>query len=53
MSDTASVPSSASPYIDELSRRVLIYDGAMGTNIQRHALTAADFGGAAYEGCND
>src|SRR6185312_7327004 len=32
---------------------VLLFDGAMGTNIQRHALTAADFGGAAYEGCND
>jgi 5-methyltetrahydrofolate--homocysteine methyltransferase len=25
----------------------------MGTNIQRHALTAADFGGKEYEGCND
>src|SRR5918912_882028 len=34
-------------------RRVLIYDGAMGTNIQRHRLTAEDFGGKQYEGCND
>jgi 5-methyltetrahydrofolate--homocysteine methyltransferase len=32
---------------------VLIYDGAMGTNIQRHKLSAADFGGPALEGCND
>ena len=44
---------SDSPYIRELAQRVLVFDGAMGTNIQRHALTAADFGGAAYEGCND
>ncbi|MGH7647787.1 MAG: methionine synthase [Gemmatimonadaceae bacterium] len=44
---------SDSPYLRELATRVLVFDGAMGTNIQRHALTAADFGGAAYEGCND
>ncbi|HET7585725.1 MAG TPA: methionine synthase [Gemmatimonadaceae bacterium] len=42
-----------SPYLAALEQRVLIFDGAMGTNIQRHALTAADFGGAATEGCND
>ncbi|HVE78427.1 MAG TPA: homocysteine S-methyltransferase family protein, partial [Gemmatimonadaceae bacterium] len=40
-------------YLDALARRVLIYDGAMGTNIQRHHLTAEDFGGNALEGCND
>ena len=46
--------SSSSPrYLAELSRRVLIFDGAMGTNIQRHHLTAEDFGGKATEGCND
>jgi len=43
----------ASPYLDALARRVLIYDGAMGTNIQRHKLSAADFGGPSLEGCND
>jgi 5-methyltetrahydrofolate--homocysteine methyltransferase len=32
---------------------VLIYDGAMGTNIQRFHLTADDFGGKSLEGCND
>jgi 5-methyltetrahydrofolate--homocysteine methyltransferase len=32
---------------------VLIYDGAMGTNIQLHNPTPADFGGKALEGCND
>src|SRR5579862_5892617 len=57
MSDTSvpqnSAQRSASPYLRELAERVLVFDGAMGTNIQRHALTAADFGGAKYEGCND
>jgi len=42
-----------SRYLQELDRRVLVYDGAMGTNIQRHNLTAADFGGKELEGCND
>jgi 5-methyltetrahydrofolate--homocysteine methyltransferase len=34
-------------------RPVLVFDGAMGTNIQSQNLTAEDFGGAAYEGCNE
>ncbi len=34
-------------------RPTLIFDGAMGTNIQSQNLTAEDFGGAAYEGCNE
>src|SRR3954468_17945354 len=42
-----------SRYLDELNRRVLVYDGAMGTNIQRYNLSADDFGGKALEGCND
>jgi 5-methyltetrahydrofolate--homocysteine methyltransferase len=42
-----------SPYLQALSRRVLVYDGAMGTNIQRYNLSADDFGGKALEGCND
>jgi 5-methyltetrahydrofolate--homocysteine methyltransferase len=40
-----------SAYLAELRQRVLIYDGAMGTSIQRYELSAADFGGR--EGCND
>ncbi|MFL5578648.1 MAG: methionine synthase [Gemmatimonadaceae bacterium] len=48
----ASAPSD-SPYLAALSRRVLVYDGAMGTNIQRHHLTAEDYGGKSLEGCND
>jgi 5-methyltetrahydrofolate--homocysteine methyltransferase len=41
------------PYLSALRDRVLVYDGAMGTNIQRHNPTAEDFGGKALEGCND
>ncbi|HZI40882.1 MAG TPA: homocysteine S-methyltransferase family protein, partial [Gemmatimonadaceae bacterium] len=41
------------PYLEALSARVLIYDGAMGTNIQLHHPTPEDFGGKSLEGCND
>ncbi|HZC06822.1 MAG TPA: homocysteine S-methyltransferase family protein, partial [Ktedonobacterales bacterium] len=41
----------ASLYLAEARRRVLIYDGAMGTQIQNLALTAADYGGERYDGC--
>src|SRR5215217_8963068 len=46
-------PAIKSAYIEALHDRVLIYDGAMGTNIQRYHLTAEDFGGKSLEGCND
>ncbi len=36
-----------------LADRVLVLDGAMGTMLQARNLTAADFGGAALEGCNE
>ena len=42
-----------SAYLRALADRVLVYDGAMGTSIQRHHPTADDFGGKALEGCND
>src|SRR5215831_11792038 len=38
---------------DAFERRVLVLDGAMGTMIQSRNLSAADFGGAQYEGCNE
>lgn len=38
---------------EELEKRVLIFDGAMGTQLQDKQLTAVDFGGAEYEGCNE
>src|SRR3984893_7741103 len=42
-----------SDFLAALANRVLIYDGAMGTNIQRYQLTAEDYGGQATEGCNE
>src|SRR6266567_2000927 len=42
-----------SRFLDVLAHRVLIYDGAMGTNIQRYQLDAEDYGGQATEGCNE
>ncbi len=52
MSDFATT-AATHPYLRALAERVLVYDGAMGTNIQRHNPTAEDFGGKALEGCND
>jgi 5-methyltetrahydrofolate--homocysteine methyltransferase len=40
-------------YLDAVKERVLVYDGAMGTNLQKQNLTAAHFGGERYLGCND
>ncbi len=34
-------------------RPVIVFDGAMGTSLQTQNLTAADFGGPEYEGCNE
>ncbi|MFN2527909.1 MAG: methionine synthase [Candidatus Baltobacteraceae bacterium] len=42
-----------SRYLDELARRVLLFDGAMGTQLMALELADADFGGAAYHGCNE
>jgi 5-methyltetrahydrofolate--homocysteine methyltransferase len=38
---------------DLFAERVLVLDGAMGTEIQARRLTAADFGGPELEGCNE
>ncbi len=43
----------SSRFWQELQRRVLIYDGAMGSLLQTYELTPADFGGQQYEGCNE
>jgi 5-methyltetrahydrofolate--homocysteine methyltransferase len=40
-------------YLSLLHERVVIFDGATGTNIQLRELEADDFGGAALEGCNE
>jgi 5-methyltetrahydrofolate--homocysteine methyltransferase len=40
-------------FLDALQRRVLVFDGATGTNLQTQDLTAEDFGGSELEGCNE
>jgi len=40
-------------FLDATRERVVIFDGATGTNLQLRELTADDFGGAALEGCNE
>ncbi len=40
-------------YLDAVRQRVVIYDGATGTNLQTRGLTADDFGGPTFEGCNE
>jgi 5-methyltetrahydrofolate--homocysteine methyltransferase len=40
-------------YLDALNERVLVFDGAMGTSLQKMNLTAKEFGGERFNGCND
>jgi len=40
-------------YLQLLGERVLVFDGAMGTQIMALELTAEDFGGVRYQGCNE
>ena len=40
-------------YLDALEKKVLVFDGAMGTSLQVQNLTAEHFGGEQYNGCND
>jgi len=37
----------------DLDNKIVLLDGAMGTMIQQQKLSADDFGGEKYEGCND
>lgn len=37
----------------QLEKRILIIDGAMGTMLQNENLTPEDFGGEKYDGCNE
>ncbi|GGJ12901.1 methionine synthase [Alicyclobacillus cellulosilyticus] len=41
------------PLAERLQEKILILDGAMGTMIQSMGLGPGDFGGPAYEGCNE
>lgn len=38
-------------FLDTLRQRVLVFDGAMGTNLQLRDLSIDDFGGPRLEGC--
>jgi 5-methyltetrahydrofolate--homocysteine methyltransferase len=40
-------------YLDALEKKVLVFDGAMGTSLQVQNLTAEHFGGEQFNGCND
>lgn len=40
-------------FIQLLNERVLIFDGATGTNLQSQNLSVDDFGGKEFEGCNE
>ncbi len=40
-------------YLDAITKGVVVFDGATGTNLQIVGLTADDFGGPALEGCNE
>ncbi len=42
-----------SRFLDVLKDNVLIFDGAMGTQLQARELGPDDFGGQRWEGCND
>ncbi|MDQ3782052.1 MAG: methionine synthase, partial [Actinomycetota bacterium] len=40
-------------YLEAVRNRVVIFDGATGTTLQRAELGPDDFGGPAFEGCNE
>jgi len=42
-----------SSYLQELQERVLLFDGAMGTQLMALELTADAFGGPQFSGCNE
>jgi len=39
--------------LDTLKERIVVFDGAMGTNLQVQNLSLDDFGGPLFEGCNE
>lgn len=40
-------------YLDQVEKKVVVFDGAMGTSLQLQQLTAEHFGGETLNGCND
>ncbi len=46
-------PLTQSRYLEAVRQRILVFDGAMGTSLQKLNLSPADFGGEKTAGCND
>src|SRR5438132_9357160 len=42
-----------SSFLEAIGERVVVYDGATGTNLQLRELSPDDFGGPGLEGCNE
>jgi 5-methyltetrahydrofolate--homocysteine methyltransferase len=40
-------------FLDILQEKIIVFDGATGTHLQGQNLTADDFGGERYNGCNE
>jgi 5-methyltetrahydrofolate--homocysteine methyltransferase len=40
-------------FLELLKEKIVVFDGAMGTNLQTQNLTLDDFGGLRFEGCNE
>ena len=40
-------------FLDIVKEKVIVFDGAMGTHLQGQHLTADDFGGEQFNGCNE
>ena len=40
-------------FLDTIKERIVVFDGAMGTNLQVQNLSLDDFGGLRFEGCNE
>ena len=51
--DTPRILVRMSKYLDIVHDKIVVFDGAMGSNLQTLDLTADDFGGETLEGCNE
>jgi 5-methyltetrahydrofolate--homocysteine methyltransferase len=40
-------------FLEQLKEKIIVFDGAMGTNLQVQNLSVNDFGGKIYDGCNE
>src|SRR5882762_1607289 len=40
-------------FLETIRDRIIVFDGAMGTNLQVQNLSLEDFGGLRFEGCNE